>query len=363
MSLFTAKEWQRYQRHVQLGKFGTSGQLALKQARVLIVGAGGLGCPAAQYLGAAGVGHINIVDADTVSRTNLQRQILFNEHDIGKAKAEIAKQRLLANNPHIDVLATCEHLTEANAYHLIHQADLVLDCTDNFTARYLINDTCLQTQTAWLYASVMQFSGQAALFTPKGACFRCLFPQMPQDVADCNSAGVLGVMPGLMATLQVNEAIKYLSGLDTPMSNTLMLVEGLHNSFTNIQLQQDPNCLCAKETISATQSTAPEHCASNTINKHDINPVDFEAQRQNTHIQLIDVRSVLEYQAFNIGGNNYPLSDDLAQQLDDKDKTYILFCQSGARSQQALTQLKNAGFSKLYNLQGGLAAWLEHHND
>ena len=360
--IFNAKEWQRYQRHIQLGNFGAQGQARLKQSHVLIVGAGGLGCPAAQYLGAAGIGNITLVDADEVSRTNLQRQVLFTEQDIGQNKADVARRKLLDNNPYINVNVVEEHLNVSNAESLICSADLVVDCTDNFATRYLINDWCIHARKPWVYASVVQLSGQASLFTPDTACFRCLFPDTPKGVADCNSAGVMGTMPGLLALLQANEAIKYLAGLTTPLANNLMLVEGLSLDFRKIQLKKNTDCLCQKSHIEIDPAN-PDYefvCeAAQPQSDHILSLEDFEQKRAKDNTQVIDVRSEAEHEGFNLGGMNVPLSEDYHRHFQDQEQTYLFYCQSGIRSLKAASQMQEKGFQKVFSLAGGISRHLD----
>ena len=236
---FTASEWLRYTRHIQLPQLGAEGQARLKQSHVLIVGCGGLGSPVSLYLAAAGVGHITLIDGDTVDITNLQRQILFGTEQVGENKAESGKQRLQDLNPDIDVSTVTSHLTPENAEDLITAADLVIDCTDNFSVRYLINDLCVENKKPWLFAAIHQFKGQCALFLPEEACFRCLFPEVSADVEDCNTAGVLGVLPGILGTFQATEAIQYLAGLPTPLKNNLLLVDALDFNFQKIKIIKD----------------------------------------------------------------------------------------------------------------------------
>ena len=356
MSLFSANEWQRYQRQVQLPGFGAAGQTRLKQARVLIVGIGGLGCPAAQYLAAAGVGTITLVDGDVVSRSNLQRQVLFGEADVGQPKAAIARQRLLANNPTIQVAAVAEHFSEANADKLLAGITLALDCSDNFTARYLLNNHCLQQQIAWVYASVIRFSGQLALFTPGNACYQCLFPQPAATVEDCNSAGVLGSLPGVLGTLQATEALKFLAGLEDTLANQLLLVEGLTNNISRLQLAVNPACFC-QGGATAPIAAAP-HCATSEP-ANAISRAAFARLIAAATTQLIDVRSEAEHQAFNIGGRCLPLDKLQAALPLPKAQTIALYCQSGLRSSQAGELLAAAGYANVVSLQGGLARWLE----
>jgi len=362
MTTFNEQEWQRYQRHVQLGSLGAAGQTRLKDSRVLIVGVGGLGCPAAQYLGAAGVGHITLVDGDCVDRANLQRQILFADADVGELKAEVGAARLRANNPHIEVATVCEHLSPDNAQALIAAADLVLDCTDNFATRYLINDVSLLTGTPWLFASVVQLSGQIALFTPDSACFRCLFPEAPEGVADCNSAGVLGPMPGLLGMLQAVETVKFLAGLATSLENTLLLVEGLSMDFRRIALRKNTGCRCGTAiTIDAASPDYQFACAADDASPFSLDADAFRAKMNEPQVVLIDVRGPEEHTCFNIGGSNVVFSDDFAAACgipqDNAECTVLLYCQSGIRSEKAANALQAAGVEKVFSLRGGLGSW------
>lgn len=365
MSQFSAEEWQRYQRHIQLGAFGVEGQAKLKAAHVLVVGAGGLGCPVAQYLGAAGIGHITLVDGDTVSRTNLHRQVLFGEADIGHSKARAAAARLRANNGTIRVDAIAEHLTVDNAGALVEAADLVLDCSDNFAVRYLVNDLCINTGKPWLFASVVQLSGQAALFTPAGACFRCLFPEPPRGVADCNAAGVLGTLPGIVGLIQANEALKYLAGLECPLDSQLLLIEGLDLQFRPIKLKQSATCPCQQGHIDMAAS-AQDYvfvCDAATSDPGSIDGEAFAQLRGQAGIMLVDVRSPQEHSGFNLGGINLPTGEDFVSRFRshaaDPQTPCILYCQSGKRSQDAAASLRKAGYRDIRNLAGGIGRWLE----
>ncbi len=359
-TVFSASEWLRYTRHLQMPQVGVKGQQRLKNSHVLIVGAGGLGCPVSLYLAAAGVGYITIIDGDTVDLTNLQRQIVFTTDQIGQSKAECAKQRLLALNPEIHVDAVINHLSIDNADALVQQADLILDCTDNFSTRYLINDTCIRLNKPWLFASIYQFSGQCALFTPESACFRCLFPDKPTEVADCNTAGVLGVLPGLLGTLQANEAIKYLVGLPCPLENTLLIVEATDLTFKHIQLQKNTACSVCGETQSDINIADYQFsCAVDFAEEHEVNSEQFNHCKDNPEFVLLDVRTLEERQAFNIGGGHIPLSD-IQNELNglNKNKTILCYCQTGIRSKKAVIALRNAGFLAK-SLQGGLSLWLK----
>ncbi|MBX2810014.1 MAG: HesA/MoeB/ThiF family protein [Cellvibrionaceae bacterium] len=352
---FTAREWLRYTRHLQLPQVGVNGQQRLQQSRVLIVGAGGLGSPVALYLAAAGVGHITLVDGDKVDLSNLQRQILFTTEDIDQPKAKCAQQHLLELNPEIAVDAVVADLSIDNAEHLMAPVDLIIDCTDNFAARYLINDTCVRLQKSWLFASIYQFSGQCALFTPASACFRCLFPEPPQTTVDCNTAGVLGVLPGLLGTHQANEALKYLTGAACPLENTLLVIDALELSYQKIQLRKSPECpVCGLH--KQVMNTEAYRRADTTEDSNDIEMAlaQFNQQKNNSDNILLDVRSDEEHRAFNIGGEHIPL-DRLASALSqlDRKRKILCYCQTGVRSKQAAEVLIAHGFQS-QSLQGGL---------
>jgi adenylyltransferase/sulfurtransferase len=366
---FSDKEWLRYARHLQLPQVGVEGQTKLKNAHVLIIGAGGLGSPVAFYLAAAGIGHITMVDGDTVDLTNLQRQILFQEQHIGLSKAAIAREQLLALNASIEITAFEEHLSTSNARTLIQAADLVLDCTDNFATRYLINDHCVALEKPWLFASIYQFSGQCALFVPGGACFRCLFPESPQGIADCNTAGVLGVLPGLLGTIQATEAIKYLCGMESALANVLLMVETSDMSFNKIQLAKAPHCaVCSpdnkKQGLENFTDDYQWQCEVSDIEatQLEIPPSVFFKTQDDENILLLDVRTSAERGGYHIGGQHIPL-DQLENKLDSlsKNKKIICYCQSGIRSLEAARRLSQAGKNAI-SLQGGLFALLKFKN-
>lgn len=362
---FNKDEWLRYTRHIQLPQIGAEGQNRLKNAKVLMVGAGGLGSPVGFYLAAAGIGKITIIDGDTVDLSNLQRQILFTTNDIGKSKAVTAKQRLLALNPSINVTAIEDAFNLNNAEALIKSHDLMIDCTDNFATRYLINDYCVQLKKPWVFASIFQFSGQCALFTPQSACFRCVFPEAPVDAPDCNSAGVLGVLPGILGCLQANEAIKYLTGIKQGIENNLLIVEALSMEFRKIKLQKNPECQACGEAPSTDllSSNNPDYavyCSTDNLKENEVDVASFQkTDADNT--QIIDVRSKAEHQAFNIGGENIPLENILHEDFAfDEGKTVVCYCQSGARSLKAANHLNSQGIHAL-SLQGGLNNYLKRN--
>lgn len=357
MAEFSQKEYLRYSRHIQLPGVGIDGQLKLKSARVLIVGCGGLGAPVSLYLAAAGLGNITLIDGDSVELSNLQRQITFSEKDIGKNKALCTQQRLQQLNSDIQIDAIDQALSVDNAEALIQSADLVLDCTDNFPTRYLINDLCKINNTPWIYASVYQQSGQCALFTPQESCFRCLFPSPPKGELDCNAAGVLGVLPGLLGTLQATEALKYLADIPCSSVNTLLLVETSDMHFQKITLQKDSNCiLCSDDNpvFDPSNNDYKLHCSAAEKSISSISAVDFEKWSQRDDIVLIDIREQHERDAFNLGGEHIP-ADQLLSSIAGKveNKTALLYCQSGVRSQKACELLLEKNIKAL-SVAGGI---------
>lgn len=365
--VFSANEWLRYTRHLQLPQFGIAGQQKLKNAKVLIVGAGGLGSPVSLYLAAAGVGQLDLIDGDIVDLTNLQRQIVFTEDQVGQFKAECAKQRLLALNSDIQVNAITEHLTVNNANVLIDKVDLVLDCTDNFATRYLINDVCVRLLKPWIFASIYQFSGQCTLFTPDTACFRCLFPEPPKEAADCNNAGVLGILPGLLGTLQANEAIKYLAGLGSTLANQLLIIEAMGVDTSKITLAKNPECpVCSvkKYTIDSRQyqmtcETSPQADEISAKLFSDLLPSLLSDDNSGKNFILIDVRTKAERRAFHLGGQHIAL-DQLQEQIYmlPKNKQILCYCQTGIRSRAAVKQLLQLNYAAK-SLQGGIVEYLK----
>lgn len=355
---FSEAEWLRYSRHIQLAKFGAEGQKKLKQSHLLVVGAGGLGSPVLLYLAAAGVGKITIIDGDSVDVTNLQRQVIFDSKDVGSPKASAAKNKLCALNPHINVDAIPEFFSLENSKRLVANADIVLDCTDNFSTRYLINDRCAEENTPWIFASIYQFSGQCSLFMPGQACFRCLFPEMAKEAQDCSEAGVIGVLPGILGTIQATEAIKYITGLPTPLKNHLLLFDAMNYSSRQIELSQSKECVVCAEGKTAEQLDGfyMPHCNSNNEKSYEISVETFDPSA--TDIQLIDVRTDAEREAFHIGGTHIPLDSlekNLALITGDK---IVCYCQTGVRSLKAAKILVDQGLNA-HSLGGGLTGLLE----
>jgi sulfur-carrier protein adenylyltransferase/sulfurtransferase len=362
-------ELRRYGRHLVLPEVGTEGQRRLKQARVLLIGAGGLGSPAAMYLAAAGVGTLGLVDFDAVDITNLQRQIIHGTSDIGRPKLDSASDRIRDINPNVHVEQYDTALTSENALGIARDYDVIVDGTDNFPTRYLVNDTCVLLGIPNAFGSVLRFEGQASVFaTDDGPCYRCLFrePPPPGLIPNCADAGVLGVLPGLIGTIQATEAIKLVLGKGDPLIGRLLLVDALSMQFRTIQLRRDPLCpACGTHEIK--ELIDYEAFCGMTINEEsneerisDISPRELATRiERGDDIQLVDVREEWEWQIARIpGARLIPLGmlEDEASTLDPK-REVVLMCKSGVRSLHAAEELADAGFSKLTNLSGGILRW------
>ncbi|HCH23539.1 MAG TPA: hypothetical protein DE179_04510 [Oceanospirillaceae bacterium] len=349
---------ERYQRHLQLPNFGRVGQAKLSQAHVVIVEVGGLGCPVALYLAAAGVGQITLVDGDEVSLSNLQRQVLFTEANIGSNKAVAAAEHLTQRNSQLQITAIAHTLTDTNAVQILQPADLVIDCSDNFYARYLINDTCHQHDTAWIYASVLQQQGQVALLQPQYSCFRCLFPQL-NSALDCNQAGVLGVLPGMLGSMQASLAMQYLSGVNLPANNQLTRVNNWPLQVRTIELAKAPNCKLCHGHATAEELQKDYHARPTAdLARQQLSAQDLADLQRSTNVMLIDVRQEEEHKKHNIGGTNIPLSRLKTELIVQAKATYVFYCQTGKRSLYALEQLiadqpDILNHCQLYSLKGG----------
>lgn len=353
---FSAREWLRYARQVQLPEIGPEGQQRLRRARVLVVGAGGLGAPAALYLAGAGVGRLTLVDGDTVALSNLHRQVLFTERAVGTGKAQAAAARLQERNADIEVRAVAAPLAAGNVDELVAEADLVLDCTDQLAVRYLLNAACRRHAKPWLFAAVDRFAGQLALFDADGACFQCLYPDHPEGLLDCAAAGVLGVVPGVLGLLQAGEALKLLLGLPTPSRGHLLLWDALGLELRRLRLRRDPDCPCCNTEGRAELPRAPG-CAVPGAD-WELPPPSFAAALERGDGALIDVRSAAEFAAFNLGGVNIPLDELAAGDPRLGNRPLLLVCQSGARSRRAAERLRAAGCESVFSLRGGILAWL-----
>ena len=351
----TGTDARRYSRQITLAEVGESGQRALADASVLVVGAGGLGSPVLHHLSASGVGHIGLVEFDQVDVSNLHRQTLYATTDIGRDKAEAAQERLRAINPNVRVEAFAERLDARNAPHLLSGFDVVVDGSDSFSTRYIVNDAAVALGIPNVYASVSQLSGQASVLGAAGGpCYRCLFPSPPPAglIPSCAEGGVLGVVPALLGTIQATEALKLILGIGTPLVGRLLMVDALTMEVREVRFERDPDCpACGDD-----RRTMPVDDA------RDIS-VRALADRlaEGEDVALLDVREAAEHVAFDIGGRLIPLGmlDARAFELDDlRDREIVVYCATGGRSGQAARLLTQRGF-RAVSLRGGLEAWRE----
>jgi sulfur-carrier protein adenylyltransferase/sulfurtransferase len=354
-------ELERYSRHLLLPEIGVEGQRRLKAARVLLVGAGGLGSPAALYLAAAGVGHLTVVDLDDVDVTNLQRQILHGTKDVGRPKVESARDRLLDLNPHVSVEARRERLGPENALGLVRAHDVVLDGTDNFATRYLLNDACVLAGRPSVHASIFRFEGQATvLSTPEAPCYRCLYPAAPGpgEVPSCAEAGVLGVLPGLLGTIQAAEALKLAAGFGRSLAGRLLLVDALSMEFRTLRIARDPSCrACGTREIQELREEAATCAPAPADAVPEIAPAELAARlARGEALTLVDVREDHEWAAGHLPGAILAPLSRLSAGLGDVDpsRELVLYCQSGVRSQAAGLRLREAGFARVLSLAGGI---------
>lgn len=371
MNSLNQQEQIRYSRHLILKDFGMESQLLLKQAKVLVIGAGGLGCPALLYLAAAGVGTIGIVDFDTIQLSNLQRQILFKTEDVNKNKSEVARTRLTELNPHLTIQSISKKITATNALEIIRPYSVVIDGSDNFETRYLVNDACIIEDKPLIYGSVLQFEGQVAVFNVKRdgnySCnYRDLFPQppSPDQTPNCEQAGVLGVLPGIIGTFQATEAIKLITGKGDLLINKLLLFDGLSMEFSTIQIKNKNTRQSVTKLIDYDDFCSQKRNTTSTAMK-EITVQEFkELIASGNDFQLIDVREAYEYELCNINGENIPLSQ-IPHHIDkiDRAKKVIIHCKSGSRGNQAVLWLeKNHQFTNLYNLKGGITEWATQYD-
>ncbi len=362
----------RYSRHLLIPEVGLDGQRKLKASSVLIIGTGGLGSPVALYLAAAGVGRIGLVDYDVVDSSNLQRQVVHGTSSLGRLKVESARARLLDLNPDIQVDTFNEPFTSANAMAIAAPYDIIIDGTDNFPTRYLTNDLCVLTGKPNIYGAVFRFDGQASVFDARlGPCYRCLFPEPPPPglVPSCADAGVLGILPGTIGTIQATEAIKLLLGIGSSLAGRLMLYNALDMSFEYVTLKKNPNCkVCGPHPEVTELIDYNEFCGVPGIvhdegsagKEWDITAVELSKRlKGGAPLRLIDVREPHELAISHLdGAQNIPLGE-LAAHLSELDSAqeFVLFCKMGSRSRRALELLVSAGFRKVKNLQGGINAW------
>ncbi len=359
------QEMARYARHIAIPEFNVEGQKKLKQAKVLVIGSGGLGSPMLLYLAAAGIGHLGIVDFDVVDESNLQRQVLFTIDDIGKSKAETAKIRLLKLNPHIKVTVHNTAFTRENALEIIKDYDVVADGTDNFPTRYLVNDACVLSGKVNVYASIFRFEGQVSVFNypqedgTRGPNYRDLFPEPPPPglVPNCAEGGVLGVLPGIVGSLQASEVIKVVTGVGEPLSGRLFLFDAASFTTRTLKVAKNPNTKIT-ELINYEQ-----FCGIGPKDEKPLKEVTVQELKTlvdtNEDYQLIDVREPYEYDIANLNGELIPLSQIVqAANKISRDKKVIIHCRSGVRSANAIRELELLhNFDNLYNLKGGILAF------
>ena len=364
------EEIQRYSRHLIMPEVGMDGQLKLKAAKVLCIGTGGLGAPLGQYLAAAGVGRIGLVDFDKVDLTNLQRQILFSTEDVGRPKIEAAAERLRGLNPDIQIDTFETMLTSANALDILKEYDAIVDGTDNFATRYLVNDACVLLGKPNVYGSIFRFEGQASVFGyPGGPCYRCLYPEPPPPglVPSCAEGGVLGVLPGIVGSIQAAETLKLIIGKGEPLVGRLLLFDALSMRFRELKLRKNSECpVCGAHPTVTKLIDYAEFCgvrgeeAPAPVSKvPEITPRELKARLdRGDDLFILDVREPHEYQICNIGGYLIPLGD-LSRRVSELDSSreIVAHCRSGKRSAEASEFLRQAGFRKVLNLKGGILAW------
>ena len=361
----------RYSRHLIMPEVGMEGQLKLKQARVLCIGAGGLGSPLAMYLAAAGVGTLGIVDFDVVDFTNLQRQIIHGTQDVGRKKLDSAADTLSEINPNIEVRKFDTRLSSANALELFREFDIIADGTDNFPTRYLVNDACVLTGKPNVYGSIFRFEGQASVFaTKEGPCYRCLYPEPPPPglVPSCAEGGVLGILPGLVGIIQATETIKLILGSGESLIGRLLLVDALAMRFRELKLRKNPECPACGAHPTVTELIdynqfcgirGEESPAQTTMADMTVEELKQRLDRGDD-LLVLDVREPHEYQICNIGGHLIPLND-LPKRVSELDSSreIVVHCKMGGRSAKAADFLRQSGFTKVHNLAGGINAWAE----
>ncbi|HWX53761.1 MAG TPA: molybdopterin-synthase adenylyltransferase MoeB [Verrucomicrobiae bacterium] len=362
----------RYSRHLIMPEVGMEGQQKLKAARVLCIGTGGLGSPLALYLAAAGVGTLGLVDFDVVDFTNLQRQIIHHTSDVGRPKLQSAQEKIAAINPFVKVVPFETRLTSDNALKIFAGFDIIVDGTDNFPTRFLVNDACVFTGKPNVYGSIFRFEGQASVFAAKdGPCYRCLYPEPPPPglVPSCAEGGVLGILPGLVGLIQATEAIKLILGAGQPLIGRLLLVDALGMKFRELKLRKNPDCVvCGTHPTVTKLIDYEEFCGlrgqEKPVTTGGVPEISVEELKQRLDAKedlfILDVREPHEYKICHLNGHLIPLNDlpKRVHELDsNKDKEMVVHCRSGGRSAKAVAFLQQAGFTKARNLVGGVLAW------
>jgi sulfur-carrier protein adenylyltransferase/sulfurtransferase len=369
----TVDEVRRYSRHLIIPEVGMTGQKRLKNAKVLVVGAGGLGSPALLYLAAAGVGTLGVIDFDVVDESNLQRQIIHGQSDVGKLKAESARDSITEVNPYVNVQVHTEALSNDNVMEIFSGYDLIVDGTDNFATRYMVNDACVLLGKPYVWGSIFRFDGQASVFWAEyGPCYRCLYPDPPPPgmVPSCAEGGVLGVLCASIGSIQVTEAIKLITGIGESLAGRLMIYDALEMSYRTVRVRKDPECaICGKNpTITSlidydafcgtVSADAAEAASGSTITATDLK----DMLDRGDNIFLIDVREPNEYEIVSIPGATLIPKDQFlsgaALEKLPQDKRIVLHCKSGVRSAEALAVVKNAGFADAVHVGGGVLAWI-----
>ena len=367
-------EIKRYSRHLIMPEVGVEGQLKLKAARVLCIGAGGLGSPVAMYLAAAGVGTLGMVDFDTVDYSNLQRQILHGTPDVGRSKLASAKDRLNALNPEIEVIGYETALSSQNALDLFEPYDVIVDGTDNFPTRYLVNDACVLLGKPNAYGSIFRFEGQASVFGLKsGPCYRCLYPEPPPPglVPSCAEGGVLGVLPGIVGTIQAMETIKLILGIGEPLVGRFLIFDALRMKFRELKLKKDPDCpVCGTHPTVRQLIDYEQFCGVKPAAEApavQANPLEITASELKTRLDrgddlvVVDVREPQEYQINRIPGSVLIPLGDIPKRYNelDPDRLLVMQCKSGARSARAADFLRSVGYPNVLNLKGGILDWID----
>jgi adenylyltransferase/sulfurtransferase len=377
----TTDEVRRYSRHLIIPEVGMSGQRRLKNAKVLVIGAGGLGSPALLYLAAAGVGTLGIAEFDEVDESNLQRQVIHGQSDIGKPKAQSAKESILEVNPLVNVVLHNERLENDNVMGIFEQYDLIVDGTDNFATRYMVNDAAVLLGKPYIWGSIYRFDGQASVFWPaapggEAPCYRCLYPEPPPPgmVPSCAEGGVLGVLCASIGAIQVNEAIKLLTGIGEPLLGKLMIYDALEMEYRKLKVRRDPDCAICGENPTVTElvdyetfcgaisTEAADAAAGSTISVSQLEQMLKERESGERDFVLVDVREPNEYEINKIPGSvlipkGEFLNGNALEQL-SQDKPVVLHCKSGARSAEALAVLHGAGYADAVHVGGGVVAWV-----
>ena len=368
----TREEMRRYSRQLAMPEVSVEGQSKLKGSRILLIGAGGLGSPVGLYLAAAGVGRLGLVDFDAVAVSNLHRQILYSTDDVGRPKLEAARDRLTSLNPRITIATHNTRLSSKNALDLFADYDVVVDGSDNFATRYLVNDACVLSGKPSVYGSVLRFYGQASVFgLGDGPCYRCLYPDPPPPglVPDCDEAGVLGVLPGIIGSIQAAEAIKLIIGAGESLSGRLLILDALKMTTREIKIPKDPDCcVCGPNRKIDKLIDYGAFCGASDDKAHpsgaitpEITPLELKARLDERHdIFLLDVREPFEYQICNLDGHLIPIAEIAARVNElDRTKDTVVYCRSGVRSAMVVGIMRRLGFKKVWNLRGGILAWAD----